>query len=418
MDCNFGGFSVAKKNNSEVNTNKDGNKYAKFEQYDSEESSNSCLDGIISLPETDEMLSDIGKPKYSVPKLPEFELPEIGEITVEPADIEPPVSDELKIKLAETGKKFIEDSKLEAAKRREALEAAHKPKKPEKKETIKREETVKIEKNENPEKEFDYSINDGIISPKDKVINFGKGLISPAVSMFESPENFIKGAGIIAGSALLIYATGGLAAPVLAGAGLAYGAFQFGKSAVDANKAKTDKEAENAWQGMGNGTSIASMSLIGAKVSSGKYSKINGENTEIAASIKETPKTVKTAENKTSAMQEIFVEPVKTAKTVSKTKEVIEEPVKRGEAVSKPKEIVEEPVKETVAKEEKAVDESIKTEKTPVKPSESHEAILKEVLETLNPDVSKIVQTKNFVLNNGMRITEITLTNGRKIFRY
>ena len=113
----------------------------------------------------------------------------------------------------------------------------------------------------------DYSADDGKISFGDKLKNFGKGLISPVTNMFKSPKNFLIGAGMIIAGAALVVATGGAAAPVLVAAGVAGGAIQFGTSAVKAANAKTDAEAEQAWQGMGAGTSSVALSVAGAKTS-------------------------------------------------------------------------------------------------------------------------------------------------------
>ncbi len=112
---------------------------------------------------------------------------------------------------------------------------------------------------------FDYSKDDGKISPLNKLKNFAKGIISPITSMFKSPKNFLMGVGAIAGGAALIVATGGAAAPVLVALGVTGGAVQLGVSAYKASTAKTDKEAEEAWLGMGAGTSAVVGSVAGAK---------------------------------------------------------------------------------------------------------------------------------------------------------
>jgi|GEM_PF-2835035 len=142
---------------------------------------------------------------------------------------------------------------------------------------------------------FDYSKDDGYISFTDKMTNFGKGLISPVTAMFSSPEAFLTGAAMIAGGALLIAATGGAAAPVLAAAGLGIGAFQFGKGAYNAYNAKTDEEARQAWQGIGAGTVSIGLSAAGAKTAlktAGIETKDMGAVKASIECVKQTPKMI------------------------------------------------------------------------------------------------------------------------------
>ncbi len=112
---------------------------------------------------------------------------------------------------------------------------------------------------------FDYSKNDGKISAKDKLINFGKGIIAPITAMFKSPKNLIIGIASIAGISALTVATGGAIAPLLIATGVISGGITFGVSAYRAHNATTDEEAKQAWQGIGMGTSIFVGSVTGAK---------------------------------------------------------------------------------------------------------------------------------------------------------
>lgn len=112
---------------------------------------------------------------------------------------------------------------------------------------------------------FDYSIDDGKISLGSKLKNFCKGLISPITNMFKSPKNFLMSVGMIAAGAALIAVTGGAATPILIAAGVTMGAVQLGTGAYKAATAKTDTEAEAAWQGMGAGTTSIGLSVLGAK---------------------------------------------------------------------------------------------------------------------------------------------------------
>lgn len=110
-----------------------------------------------------------------------------------------------------------------------------------------------------------YSADDGKISAKEKLVNFGKGVISPVTMMFSSPKNFAIGAAGIIGGGLLIAATGGAAAPVMVAAGVTGGAIGLIKSGYNALTAKTDDEARQAWQGLGLGTTAVAGSVAGSK---------------------------------------------------------------------------------------------------------------------------------------------------------
>jgi len=121
-------------------------------------------------------------------------------------------------------------------------------------------DTVEISKTQDK-----WSSDDGKISGKEKLINFGKGVISPVTAMFSSPKNFALGAAGIIGSGLLIAATGGAAAPVMVAAGVIGGGFGLLKSGYAAMTAKTDDDARKAWQGIGLGTTVTAGSIAGSK---------------------------------------------------------------------------------------------------------------------------------------------------------
>ncbi len=107
--------------------------------------------------------------------------------------------------------------------------------------------------------------DDGKISFKEKIINFGKGIIKPIKTMFSSPKNIAITAVSALAAAGIIAATGGAAAPVMVAAGLIGGAVQIGKGIYRQIKAKTDDEARNAWQDIGSGTFSVGVSALGAK---------------------------------------------------------------------------------------------------------------------------------------------------------
>ena len=83
--------------------------------------------------------------------------------------------------------------------------------------------------------------------------------------MFKSPKNFAIGALGIAGSGLLIAATGGAIAPVMIAAGVVGGGIGLLKSGYSAINAKTDDEARKAWQGLGLSTTTVAGSIAGSK---------------------------------------------------------------------------------------------------------------------------------------------------------
>lgn len=118
-------------------------------------------------------------------------------------------------------------------------------------------------------------VDDGQISFGEKASSFIKGIFSPITSLFKSPENFIKGAAMIAGGAALCAVTGGAAMPFLVAAGVVGGGVQVVKGAINASNATTDAEAKAAWEDMGCGTGVVAGSVIGAK-SAAKAAGIEG----------------------------------------------------------------------------------------------------------------------------------------------
>ncbi len=138
--------------------------------------------------------------------------------------------------------------------------------------------------------------DDGKISFGQKIKSFGKGLISPITSMFKSPANFIKGALGIAVGAGLIAITGGAAAPIMVAAGVGLGGLQIAKGAAGAMSAKTDTEAQQAWENMGSGTFAVAGSIAGAKAAA----KASGVNTDSMSALKATKECFKTGFSKTN----------------------------------------------------------------------------------------------------------------------
>jgi hypothetical protein len=104
-------------------------------------------------------------------------------------------------------------------------------------------------------------------STSEALKNFAKGMISPVTSMFSSMKNFAIGAGMIAGSALLLAATGGAAAPLLVVTGVSMGLIQAGGAAYKITKAKNGDDVEKAFYDIGGATSVIGLSVLGAKSS-------------------------------------------------------------------------------------------------------------------------------------------------------
>lgn len=126
---------------------------------------------------------------------------------------------------------------------------------------------------------------DGKFSLSEALKNFGKGLVSPITNMFSSPKNFLMGVGMIAGSALLIAATGGAAAPLLVAAGVATGAFQAGKGIYKMVTAKNGDDVEKAFYDVGGATSTIGLSVAGAKASL-KQANIEAEELSLLSATK------------------------------------------------------------------------------------------------------------------------------------
>lgn len=110
--------------------------------------------------------------------------------------------------------------------------------------------------------------------------NFGKGLVSPITSMFSSKKNFLIGAGMIVGGAVLVAATGGAAAPLLVGLGVAMGTAQAAKGVYRIVKAKNGDDVEKAFYDIGGATGTIGLSMLGAK-SSLKQAGIESEGLNV-----------------------------------------------------------------------------------------------------------------------------------------
>lgn len=141
--------------------------------------------------------------------------------------------------------------------------------------------------------------DDGKISGTQKFANFAKGvgnffkgMVCDETGKF-SIKRTLTTFAVAAGAAALTVATGGAAAPFLVAAGAAMGAVEVGKGAYKAATAKTDAEAEAAWQSIGSGTVGIGLSVAGAKGSL-KAAKVDVSGYKgVTGAIKATGKTFK-----------------------------------------------------------------------------------------------------------------------------
>ncbi len=177
--------------------------------------------------------------------------------------------------------------------------------------------------------------DDGKISFKEKVKNFGKGLIAPVKNMFSSPKNIaITAVSAVAGIGLIAL-TSGAAAPVMVATGLIGGGVQIGKGIYKQINAQTDDEAKQAWQEMGSGTFTAGVSAASAKSALKASGVSNTKDMSVFSAIgkcfKDTPKNIvkcgSSIAGKFSSTADAVSQAVKTAKTSSNSSgsaEVIE----------------------------------------------------------------------------------------------
>ena len=132
------------------------------------------------------------------------------------------------------------------------------------------------------------------------VVNFFKGMVCDENGKF-SLKRTLTTVGIAAGATALTIATGGAATPFLIAAGTTLGAVEVGKGAYKAATAKTDAEAEAAWQNIGSGATAIVGSVAGAK-SALKSAKVDVSGYKgVTGAIKATGKTFKYSYDKVGA---------------------------------------------------------------------------------------------------------------------
>lgn len=130
--------------------------------------------------------------------------------------------------------------------------------------------------------------------------NFFKGMVCDENGKF-SIKRTLTTVAVAAGATALTIATGGAAAPYLVAAGAAMGTFEVGKGAYKAATAKTDAEAEAAWQTIGSGATAVAGSVAGAK-SALKTAKVDVSGYKgLTGAVKATGHSFKYAYNNTKA---------------------------------------------------------------------------------------------------------------------
>lgn len=150
-------------------------------------------------------------------------------------------------------------------------------------------------------------IDDGKISWGSKlknlakgVGNFFKGMVCDEKGNF-SIKRTLTTVAVAVGATALTIATGGAAAPFLVAAGATMGTIEVGKGAYKAFTAKTDAEAEAAWQTIGSGATAVAGSIAGAK-SALKSAKVDISGYKgLTGAVKATGQSFKYAYNNTKA---------------------------------------------------------------------------------------------------------------------
>lgn len=267
-----------------------------------------------------------------------------------------------------------------------------------------KEDTVQIQKNNS----FDYSIDDGKISDKDKLENFCKGIISPITNLFSSPKNFLIGAGMLIGGAALTIATGGAVAPLFIALGVTGGAIQLGSSVYKASTATTDEEAKQAWQGIGAGTSSIGMSVAGSKSAlKGAGINTNGMNplTATAECFKQVPSaTSKSIGAFTSGQALTNIKNVLKPNQAIKSQDNTETKVKQTKQKIEQKLEIEQNQQKTTA--EYSIETEIQTNAEPKMDSNTELAKITE--QNVSPEVEAKLEQKTQVITTAEENTQFT----------
>lgn len=145
--------------------------------------------------------------------------------------------------------------------------------------------------------------DDGVISFGSKlknmgkgVVNFFKGMVCDETGKF-SIKRTLTTAAVAAGAVALTVATGGAATPFLIAGGAALGGAQVIKGGIKAANAKTDAEAENAWQDIGSGTTAVVGAIAGAKGALKSSGAVIPKGNILTSSLRATGQCFKTSGN-------------------------------------------------------------------------------------------------------------------------
>lgn len=140
----------------------------------------------------------------------------------------------------------------------------------EKQETLEKQQIVEATQKTEKSVVTEDGKDDGSISLWSKIKNAGKGVVNTVKGMFCDENGFslkrtLTTVAVAAAGTALCVVTGGAATPFLIGAGVAMGGVQIAGGAIKAATAKTDAQAEAAWQDIGGGTFAVGASFVGAK---------------------------------------------------------------------------------------------------------------------------------------------------------
>lgn len=164
--------------------------------------------------------------------------------------------------------------------------------------------------------------DDGKISGRKKVKNFFKGIGNFFKGMVcdengkFSLKRTLTTVAVAAGAVALTVATGGAATPFLVAAGATMGGIQVVKGGIKAANAKTDAEAEQAWQSIGSGTAAVITSVAGAKGALKAAGKPIPKGNAVTSSLRATKDCFHIAYKGSTAAAKGILHPMKSARAI------------------------------------------------------------------------------------------------------
>ena len=148
-------------------------------------------------------------------------------------------------------------------------------------------------------------------------INFFKGMVCDENGNF-SLKRTLTTAAVIAGAVALSIATSGAATPYLIAAGVTMGTVETGKGVYKACTAKTDREAEAAFQNIGSGATSIILSVAGAKGAlKASGSTYVPKGNAFTSSLRATGECFRIAYNGTTAAAKGLLHPMQSARAIS-----------------------------------------------------------------------------------------------------